>query len=235
MKLLLLPLLLLSTSAFADLSASVGASSKYIYRGSVENDSLALQGEIEYSTNGFFVGYWGSTLDYDPSNENGNSGFEHDFYVGYTHEFSNNLSLTSQLMTYVYKHGGTIYSEDASRRTTGLEYSNILSIDNLSLSANVLLMDYFYGNAGDIYLNAEYSYPISETLKASASVGSYIYRDKSDDLLETTESFTLNDVKLSLSKSVKAFTFSTEYLYGGKNRVGDKIDNNFIFSAKYTF
>ncbi|WP_347453442.1 TorF family putative porin [Acinetobacter thermotolerans] len=124
-----------STFANGEVSASVGVVNKYIYRGGEENDNPAVQLGVEYAHNsGVFAGYWGSTLNYDPSDESQNHGFEHDFYIGYGHELNENWSYKSQLISYYYQDGGTIYSEDGldERRTTGFELLNDVSFDILS-------------------------------------------------------------------------------------------------------
>ena len=75
---------LLSQTAVAEtekaaqhLSGNIGVVSQYVYRGGVENNDPALQGGLEYVfNNGISVGYWGSTLDYDMTDESKDHGIE---------------------------------------------------------------------------------------------------------------------------------------------------------------
>lgn len=67
-----------------ELSATIGVVNKYIYRGGEKSDDPSVQFGLEYTHNsGIFLGYWGSTLNYDSSDANRDHGFEHDFYIGY--------------------------------------------------------------------------------------------------------------------------------------------------------
>ena len=82
-----MPICIASCPTFADesnvlvkngtISGNVGLVSKYIYRGGVENDDIAAQGGLSYAhKSGITVGYWGSTLSYNPADDRQNHGFE---------------------------------------------------------------------------------------------------------------------------------------------------------------
>ena len=59
MKNILLGLLVLSTSAFADVNGSIGYSSDYMWRGATQSaGASSLNAGIELDSNGFFVGAW---------------------------------------------------------------------------------------------------------------------------------------------------------------------------------
>ncbi|OIJ39206.1 MULTISPECIES: TorF family putative porin [Acinetobacter] len=90
-----------------ELSATIGTVNKYIYRGGEENDDPSVQFGLEYTYNsGIFLGYWGSTLNYDSSDANQDHGFEHDFYIGYGRVLNENWSYKSQIVSYYYQKGG---------------------------------------------------------------------------------------------------------------------------------
>lgn len=223
-----------------EISAEIGLVSKYIYRGAEENDKLAVQGGIEYvHPSGWNVGYWGSTLNYQPKNDR-QHGFEHDFYVGYGRELNQDWSYTTQLLTYIYQGGGTLYSEDGGekRRSTGLELLNTLNYQDLSLGLAVMLSDVNYANAGDVYLSAAYSYPLPQDFAINTSLGYAIYNKNRDDALVTTlknEQFT--EARLGLSKDFadSGVSVAVDYIWGGRDRYQQRLDEYAVFGINYSF
>ena len=69
-------------SAQADVSATLGASNMYLWRGqNISNPSPQVSGSLDYSTGGFYLGAWGSSEGpFDGSSEI-------DLYVGYGMSF----------------------------------------------------------------------------------------------------------------------------------------------------
>ncbi|KAB0629286.1 hypothetical protein F7P75_02740 [Acinetobacter gandensis] len=229
------------TQANGAWSGSLGVVNKYIYRGSEENDKPAVQAGLEYGHNsGFFAGYWGSTLNYDPTDDTQSHGFEHDFYVGYGRELNENLSYKSQVMAYVYQGGGSIYNEDRSekRRTTGVEFLNDVTYKDLTVGIGVLLSDVSYGNAGDVYLNAAYSYVLPYDVSLNSAVGVSVFNDSRDDsLLSTTEDVVFTEARLGVSKPLAdtGIEFMSDYVWGGKDREGERLDDNVVVGLTYSF
>ncbi|ATO19326.1 hypothetical protein BS636_06465 [Acinetobacter sp. LoGeW2-3] len=246
---LLMLLAAMTSGAFAEdtqapsngeISATIGVVNKYIYRGGEENDDPAVQLGLEYAhKSGVFLGYWGSTLNYDPSDEDQDHGFEHDFYIGYGRVLNENWSYKSQIVSYYYQNGGTVYSEDGldKRRTTGFEMLNDVSYKDLTLGLGVMLADVSYANAGDVYLSAAYSYPLSKDFSLNTSIGASLYNDSRDDqLVQTTESFAFNEARIGLSKTVaEKVDLSLDYVYGGEGRDGVDFDNHVVVGANFNF
>ena len=222
-------------------SGNLGVVNKYIYRGSEENDDPSLQAGLEYAhRSGVFAGYWGSMLNYDPTDESQSQGFEHDFYVGYGRELNEDWSYKSQVIAYVYQGGGSVYNNDRSekRRTTGIELLNDVSYKDLTVGMGVFLSDVNYGNAGDVYLNAAYSYALPYDLSLNTSVGVSIYNDSRDDsLVTTTEDLTFTEARLGFSKPIAdtGLEFSADYVWGGKDREGERFDDNVVVGLTYSF
>ncbi|WP_313043624.1 TorF family putative porin [Acinetobacter sp.] len=222
-------------------SGSLGVVNKYVYRGSEENDKPAVQAGLEYAHNsGVFAGYWGSMLNYDPTNDSQSHGFEHDFYVGYGRELNEDWSYKSQVMAYVYQGGGSVYNDDRSekRRTTGVEFIQDISYKDLTASMAVLLSDVNYGNAGDVYLNATYSYALPYDVSLNSSLGVSVFNDSRDDsLLTTTEDVVFTEARLGLSKPIAdtGFEIAADYVWGGKDREGEQLDDNVVVGLTYSF
>lgn len=227
--------------ASGELTGSASIVNKYIYRGGVENDDVTLQAGLEYAhKSGVFAGYWGSTLNYDATDETHDSGFEHDFYVGYGREINADWRYRTQVTSYVYQNGGSVYSEDHSekRRTTGFDLSNTLSYKNLNLGLVVLLADASYGNAGDVYLSASYDYALPQAFILKTSMGASIYNDQRDDaVLQTEKKTTFSEARLGFTKALghTGVDLALDYVWGGKNRMGESFDNQTVIGLNYSF
>lgn len=222
-------------------SGSIGAVTKYVYRGGVENNDVAFQGGLEYTHNtGVFLSYWGSTLDYDSTDVNKDHGFEHDLGIGYTNEINEELSYRTQVTAFIYHNGGSIYNEDQleRRRSTGTEWFSTLNYKKLNLGLGISLSDANYGNAGDIYLTAGYSQPLIEELSLNTSIGASVYNDQRDDsIIQTEKSFTVNETRIGLSTplSNSGVDIALDYIWGGKNRLNEKLDDHLVFAVNYSF
>lgn len=220
-------------------SGNIGAVSQYIYRGGVENDKVAVQAGLEYAhKSGISMGYWGSTLDYDSTDETRNHGFENDFYIAYGDEINPDLSYSLQATAYVYHHGGTIYGDEHKRTTTAFDVLGELAYKEITLAASVLLADASFGNAGDVYLSAAYSHTLPKNVIVNASVGGSAYNSSRDDeLIQTTKDFAFNEARIGLRRSIAntGVIASLDYVVGGEDRLGEDFDNHVVFGLNYYF
>lgn len=84
--------------AHAEVSASVGVASTYLWRGiDLGSGTPAVSGELGYATAGFYTGIWGSSGDTG-------AGTEYDLFVGYGTSFGEDdlFSIDVSLWNYVY-------------------------------------------------------------------------------------------------------------------------------------
>ncbi|AYO52934.1 TorF family putative porin [Acinetobacter wuhouensis] len=221
-------------------SGNIGLVSKYVYRGGVENDDIAVHGGLEYvHKSGVSVGYWGSTLDYDATDERRDHGFEHDFYLAYAQQINPDWSYKVQTTAYVYQNGGSIYGEgNEHRRTTAFDVLAELAYKDVSLDASVLLADASFGNAGDVYLSASYSHALPQDFILNASIGGSAYNSSRDDsLIQTTQDFAFNEARIGVSKVIAdtGVTASFDYVIGGEDRLGQDFDDNAVLGLNYSF
>lgn len=225
--------------ANGELSGNIGVVTQYVYRGGVENDDVALQGGLTYSHNsGIFVGYWGSTLNYDSKGRD--HGSEHDFSIGYADNLNDDWAYSTQVMAYVYQNGGYTYNDlrTDKRSTTGYDLVNNLSYKNLSLGLSISLADANYGNAGDVYLSAAYRYKLPYDVSLNTSVGAYFYNDGRDDsMIQTPKNFNVNEVRLGLSKVLfnTGVEMTLDYIWGVKDRYDEKLDDHLVYGVSYHF
>jgi uncharacterized protein (TIGR02001 family) len=71
----------LAAPAAAEVSGNVAVVSQYYFRGLQFTDNAAVQGGIDYTNSGFYIGGWASTL------SGGNPSYELDAYAGYGQEY----------------------------------------------------------------------------------------------------------------------------------------------------
>jgi len=92
----------LPSVAFADLAFNVGAVSDYRYRGiSQTRLKPAIQGGIDYSNGGFYVGTWASSIKWI-KDLGGDADVEIDVYGGYKGEIAKDFSYDVGVLTYQY-------------------------------------------------------------------------------------------------------------------------------------
>lgn len=238
---------LLSQTAVAEtekaaqhLSGNIGVVSQYVYRGGVENNDPALQGGLEYAfNNGISVGYWGSTLDYDMTDESKDHGIENDLYIAYDHEINQDLSYRLQATSYIYHNGGTVYADnDEKRKTTGFDALAAVTYKELTMSMTVMLADAAFANAGDMYIGAAYSHALPYEFMLNTSIGASIYNSSRDDaLMETQKDFAFNEARIGISKDIAqtGLKASVDYVFGGQDRMGNDFDNNTVVGLNYAF
>jgi len=88
--------------SYADVAFNVGAVTDYRYRGiSQTRTKPALQGGIDYTNGGFYVGTWASTIKWI-KDFGGDSDVEIDVYGGYKGSLTKELAYDVGVLTYVY-------------------------------------------------------------------------------------------------------------------------------------
>lgn len=249
-SLLFITLSTLSYAALADdstiqvpygtISGNAGIVSQYIYRGGVENDDLTAQGGIAYNhQSGISLGYWGSTLDYNPAHDEKANGFEHDVYIAYGHELNPNWNYKLQATAYIYHDANKTVADSGDKRNiTTYDVTANLGYKNLTLSTAVVVADSSSSNAGDTYISASYSHPLPYELSLNGSVGASAYNSShDDDVVSTTKDFAFNEARLGLSKGFAntGLVASLDYVVGGENRLGEDHKDHVVFGLNYQF
>lgn len=227
-----------SSFTFADeptsphsVSGNIGVLSSYNLRGITnvpENSGATLQGGLDYNhASGFYAGWWGSTLDYSLAEE-GRDAFENNFYLGYSHAVNDDLGLTIGTTYYYY------YESDVE--SNGFELLLGMSYKDLGVTAQTLLEDTTWGNAGDTYIKGTYSYALPNDFSLDTALGLYAY-EKSGDIEGTTESFGFRHFDIGLSKPLgdTGVTASMNYIIGGYDRFDEKQKNKVVFGLGYSF
>ena len=227
------------TVAMADeVTGNISVLSSYILRGNTggptglpENTGATLQGGLDYSSDtGFYAGWWTSTLGTDTYGTA--NPMEHDFYAGYSGSLAEGVGFTVGTTYYYY------YDVDSSDNN-GFELLLGLDVAGVGITAQTLLEDTLWGNTGDTYLKASYSYALPKDFSLDTALGLYFYKDSGDFEagLSTTEEFGFRHFDIGLSKAIgeTGATASMNYIVGGENRSGQSLKNKVVFGITYGF
>ena len=239
-----------SAPSFAGLTGNINVVSAYILRGITEtynstydnsgpeSDEPALQGGIDYAhDSGLYAGYWFSTIGYSYANiqpesqrtKDYKNSIEHDFYAGYN----------GKIGDLGYTLGGTFYYYEPGWHSTAFETKLGVSYGPVSLTAQTLLDDVTFGNAGDTYFLGTYTHPLPSDFTFTGQVGYYIYDTNGRDIpkADTSKSSAFRHVTLGLSHPLplKGATMGLQYIVGGENRFGLNQDNTLVGSVGFTF
>lgn len=226
------PALAASHSAEAALSGNIGVFSKYIFRGSTnaaENNGTAVQGGLDYShDSGFYAGYWASNLDYADATDPAATGFENDFYAGFSGEMDG-FAYDVGVLQYYY-----MSIEDAD----ALEVYGSLGYGPVSVGLVYSVDDVVWENGGDMYWTFGYETGLPNDFTFSATAGYFMYEDAAGDFLPASTSDSgLKHVDLSLSHPVgdTGADMSITYVVGGEDRNEVDQEDTVVLGLSYGF
>lgn len=107
-----------STTAYAEMSASAGIASTYLFRGmDLGSGTPAVSGELKFSSHGFYSGIWGSSGDTE-------RGSEYDLTAGYSGGFGD-FSYGLGAISYNYPTGANSEFGDYSDAVVSLGYGPV--------------------------------------------------------------------------------------------------------------
>ena len=176
----------------ADVSANVALVSDYRFRGiSQSNEDIAIQGGFDYAfENGFYVGTWGSSVDFD-SDVDFDGSLELDIYGGWGTDIGEDSSIDVGYIYYAYPGD------------TGAEgnYQEIyFNYGWKDLSLGIVYSDDYYGSSGSFwYYQAGYDLSLSEDLALSLHIG---YNDFDEDVFLSSTKGSYIDYSVGLTWSV---------------------------------
>jgi len=200
--------LAISTSAMADLSATVTAASDYTFNGVSQTDnSPAVQGSFDYSqASGLYAGTWASNVDFaDDTN------LEWDFYVGKYLELTDTVSVDAGIAHYTY-HGedGSTVNGVTIAESSEANYSEVYAkfgFANEFGQSELNLWyawDYFGFGGGHYIVMAAHSYEVVPGHTLRASIDQSTSMDKDDWVWETNEE-SYTHYRLAYQTSLEGF------------------------------
>lgn len=183
-------------AAVEGLSANVGLTSNYLWRGVTQtDDAAAISGGIDYAADsGFYAGTWASNVDFGDD-----ASYELDFYFGFGGDLGD--SGFGYDVGYIYYAYPDSSESDSSNEYDFGELYGSLSYGVFSVTAN-------YGVNNDdgaewadsaLYISADAAFEVAPGLELGLHIGNYSFDDDYDDGDYT-------DYGVSLSKD--GFTFA---------------------------
>ena len=175
---------------------SLALTSDYVFRGITQTDyEPALQGGLTYSwDSGLYFGGWASNVDFnDPDGPD----IEFDTYLGYSHDFSDELNLDVSLVYYSYfgdrnDYGNINYFEGIGKLT----WNEMISL-TLAYAP-----DYSNADYDSFYVNVGGTWEIGNEFNLNAGIG---HSEFSDD----NGSYT--DWNIGISRAFGPATFAINY------------------------
>jgi uncharacterized protein (TIGR02001 family) len=156
----------LPAAASVTWTGTLTATSDYKFRGISQSDNNpAIQGSFEIGHEGFAAGIWASSIDFaaiDPGAD-----IEIDLYASYTHEFSENTSLTGKF-TYYWYPGATTPDADYVEVAAALDHNFGKFSGTVQLAHTP---DYYGGLDSATWFGAGLEVPLNDWLTASANAG----------------------------------------------------------------
>ena len=194
-------------SVQAEVSANIGVTSDYIWRGvSQSSEAASVSGGVDYSSDsGFYAGTWVGSLG---DNGSGFAGSEVDLYFGYGGEIGQ-VGLGYDV-GYIYYHYptaegdfGEIYASVGGDIFSG-GFAYTVNDGDIDGEDNVLFA------SGDLYLYVSAGVDLSDTWTAGATIGSYLFDADGDVIggVEVDADYVFYQVDFGKSTDLGDFTIS---------------------------
>lgn len=169
--------LVISGAAAAELSANIGATSNYVWRGVTQtDDATAVSGGLDYAhESGFYAGTWASNVDFDDDTTG-----EVDFYGGFSNTLDMGLGYDVGVIYYAYP--GANDDLDFTEVYGKLNYTWVVDW-SAGVSYTVDKED-DDADTNDVYYDLGASYEVAPTWTVAGTVGYYDFDD--DDASDYT-------------------------------------------------
>lgn len=177
----------------ADISANVALVSDYRFRGiSQSNTDIALQGGFDYAwDNGFYLGTWGSTVDFD-SAVDFNGSLELDFYGGWGTSIGENSSIDIGYIYYYYPGDDNGLDGDYQEIYVNYGWKD--------LSLGLAYSDDYYGSSQEFwYAQANYDWAFADDWSLALHVG---YNSFEEDIFLSSDKGEYWDYSVGVTYSV---------------------------------
>ena len=155
--------LIVSSTAAAEFSANISATSNYVWRGvSQTDDSAAVSGGLDYAHEaGFYAGTWASNVDFDDDTT-----AEVDFYGGFANELDMGLGYDLGVIYYAYP--GANDDLDFTEIYASLSYSYFSA--GIAYTVDKEDDD---ADTNDVYYHVGASFDVAPTWTLGGTVGYY--------------------------------------------------------------
>ncbi len=207
-----------SASADDAISANVALTTDYKFRGISQSDeSIALQGGFDYAhESGFYVGTWGSTVDFDTDGSGYDGSLELDVYAGFGGSISEDVGYDVGVLYYDYPG-------DDDEEGDYLEVYGSLSFKDLTVGA--AYSDDYYAETGEFwYLYADYSFALPNDFAVDLHVGLNSLDEADRFLSDGADGYT--DYSVGITKSLAGVDWTLAY-------VGTDLNEEEVFDTEW--
>jgi len=194
--------------AQAQLAFNVGAVTDYRYRGiSQTRLKPAIQGGIDFSAGGFYIGTWASSIKWI-KDAGGNADAEVDFYGGYKGEIAKDLAYDVGVLRYQY------FSHDlaVSPNTTEVYGALTFGPATLKYSHAVTNLFGFSDSKNSSYIDLSASFDVGGGFMLTPHVGYQKVNNNSD--------FSYTDYAIGVSKDFSGLVVSAGAVYADVKKLG---------------
>lgn len=199
-----------AASAQGELSANIGVTNDYVWRGVSQTDNgFAVQGGLDYTNGGFYIGTWASNVDFGSDAD-----IEVDLYGGFTGTLSDTVSFDIGVIGYIYPGEDDLNFLELK---AGLGFA----FDALELGTTV----YYDPDNKNTYLEGTASYAFTEKFSGLASVGNYSFDAGGD----------YTDWSIGAAYSFDLFDLTVKYTDTDITGAGDIADENFVVMISKSF
>ncbi len=214
--------------SYADVAFNVGAVTDYRYRGiSQTRVKPALQGGIDYSSGGFYLGTWASTIKWI-KDAGGDADVEIDVYGGYKGSLTKEVSYDLGVLTYVYPSNDLSPKADTTEIYGALTYGPA----TLKYSHAVTNLFGFADSKNSYYLDLSAGFDLGGGLMLTPHVG---YQK-----VKNVSGFSYTDYSLTISKDFNGLVPSLAIVgTDNDNYIGPNNKNlgkaGVVLGVKYNF
>ena len=200
------------TVASAELAFNAGVFTDYRYRGiSQSRLKPAVQGGVDYSAGGFYVGAWASSIKWI-KDAGGGASYELDLYGGYKGELAKDVGYDVGVLTYQYPSNGL----SPSTNTTELYGALSFGPATLKYSHSVTNLFGFADSKNSGYLDLSASFDVGGGISVAPHLG-YQKVSGNGDFSYTDYSLTASmEVAKGLTASLALVGASTKSIGGAK-------------------
>lgn len=201
-----------------EVSANVALTSDYRFRGISQSDEeLAIQGGFDVGfAPGFYVGVWGSSVDFD-SNGAADGSLEADYYAGWAGNIGD--SDVGIDVGYIY------YDYPGDDGGFGDYQEFYVTASWMDVEVGIAYSDDYYGETDEFwYLSGDYSFSVSDEVSIGLHIG-YNMLEEDGGFLATDEDAYI-DYSVSVSYAVKGVDLTLAL-------VGTDLDEDDVFGTDW--
>lgn len=188
---------LVTSTASAEISANIGFTSNYLFRGVTQtDDQAAVQGGLDFEhEGGFYIGTWASNVDFG----DGDSGYEIDAYFGVAGEIG--ASGVGFDVGYIYYAYPSLDDSDLGEIYGALDFMGLYGMINYVTNADESDFE------GSLAYEIGYEFEVVPAISLGAAVG-YVDFHKDAENNQGEKDYTWWSLYLTKATSMGDFTFA---------------------------